>query len=480
MRECCWPVCVMLLLLSGCDLAPRYTQPSIAAAPTTFKESGPWTPAQPDDGAYRGAWWKIIDDPQLDALEQRVMSDSPQLAAAVARYDEASALARRARSGLFPQLDAKASAARMRTASPSTGTHIDYRDYAIGASVSYELDLWGRVRNLVAAGDAEKQASAADLAVVKLSLQAELADHYVQLRGLDAQIVLLRQTGNAYDAALQLTMKRFAGGAASELDVGRARTQLASAQSDIEQRMADRALLEHAIAVLVGEQASVFSIAPEQVFAEPPPVPVTAPSRLLQRRPDVAAAERRVAAANSRIGVARAAFFPAITLGGSGGVEATAGTLFSAANRVWALGPAAALLPIFDGGSRSADLDQARAQLNEAAADYRQTTLDSFREVEDQLALINRLANASQREAEAVKAAQRTTQLANVQYREGAVDYLQVVTAQTAELQVRETQITLQARRLTACVDLVRALGGSWETDSGITIGANPSQPAIR
>jgi NodT family efflux transporter outer membrane factor (OMF) lipoprotein len=212
----------------------------------------------------------------------------------------------------------------------------------------------------------------------------------------------------------------------------------------------------------LGKPISGFSIPPDQTLIEPPLVPVTAPSRLLQRRPDVARAERLVLAANARIGVAKAAYFPEITLSSSGGFESTSGSLFTVGNRVWALGPAAALLPLFDGRRRHADLAQARAALDEAAANYRETALESFREVEDQLALVNRLASASEREAEAVKAAQRADQLATIQYRDGAVDYLEVVIAQTAELQARDTQVLLQTRRLVACIDLVRALGGSW------------------
>ncbi|MBM9402268.1 efflux transporter outer membrane subunit [Gluconacetobacter azotocaptans] len=457
---------LLVLLLSGCNLAPDYRKPPPPAVPATFKEIGPWTPARPMDAGPRGAWWSVMDDTGLNRLEERIEQGSPQLAAAVARYDQARALVRRARAEFFPQIDATASVQRERTLFTRGGTYFDYREYAAGGAISWEPDIWGRIRNLVAAARADAQASAADLAAVRLSLEAELGDDYFQLRGLDARIGLLRQTVTAYAAALDLTTKRFAGGAASELDVGRAQTQLASAQSELDQQVGDRAVIEHAIAVLIGAQPSTFSIAPAQVLAAPPVIPVTTPSRLLERRPDVAAAERHMAAANARIGVARAAFFPNITLGATAGSQTMTSTLFSAGTGVWALGPALATLAIFDGGRRFADLAQVHAEYAEVAAQYRLVALDAFRDVEDRLALLNHLAEASARQGEAVTAAARTNRLATIQYREGAVDYLQVVVAQTAELQAREDLITVNTRRLVTGIDLVRAMGGGW-TDHG-------------
>lgn len=452
------------LLASGCSMAPPYSAPAVAPAPAAFKETGLWTPATPADAMPRGAWWRILPDPVLDALEQRIEKDSPRLAAALARYDQARALTRQARADLLPRVDANGRALTSRAMSPATGGHYEYDDYALGGSATYEVDLWGRIRNQVSAASAEAQASEADLAGARLSLQAELAGNYIQLRKLDAQLDLLAQTRTAYAAAVDLTTKRFVGGAANEADVTRARTQFKSVQSEMAQRTADRALLEHTIAALVGEQPSLFSIAPVAIMPAPPKVPVSAPSLLLQRRPDVAAAERRVAAANAKIGVARAAFFPQVTLGASGGFETTAASLLSAGSSVWALGPAMAAMPIFDGGRRRAGVAYARAQFAEASANYRQATLNAFREVEDQMALVNRLAEASSEQSEAVVAAARTNQLANIQYREGAVDFLQVVTAQTAELQAREDQLALESRRLLAAIGLIRAMGGDWVT----------------
>ncbi|MBB3953727.1 efflux transporter outer membrane subunit [Novosphingobium sediminicola] len=449
-------------LTGACSMAPHAGVPPVAPPPAAFKETGLWTPAMPADAAPRGAWWSILPDPVLDGLEQRIEKDSPRLAAALARYDQARALTRQARADLLPRVDASGRAMSARAMSPATGGHYEYDDYAVGGSALYEVDLWGRIRNQVSASAAEAQASEADLAGARLSLQAELADDYIQLRKLDAQLDLLRQTKTAYAAAVDLTTKRFVGGAANEADVTRARTQFKSVQSEMAQRSADRAMLEHAIAALVGEQASGFAIAPVAVMLAPPQVPVSAPSMLLQRRPDVAAAARRVAGANAKIGVARAAFFPQVTLGASGGFETTAASLLTAGSSVWALGPALAAMPIFDGGRRRAGVAYARAQFAEASANYRQATLNAFREVEDQLALVNRLAEASAQQSEAVVAAARTNQLANIQYREGAVDYLQVVTAQAAELQAREDQLALESRRLIASIGLIRAMGGDW------------------
>lgn len=451
------------LSLTACNLAPAYTPPTAAsvAAPVAFRDGGNWTPAAPADDAPRGNWWQVIADPQLDALEQKIEAASPQLAAALARYDQARGYARQARSGLFPQIDANGSAERGRDQ-----THGQQHEFTIGGALSYEVDLWGRVRNQVRAGRADVEASAADLASVRLSLQAELADDYIQLRGLDAQVAVLEATVVAFGKALKLNEARHDGGASSGVDVGRARTQLSAAQAQLDQAHADRALMEHAIAALVGEPASTFTIAAAPTLADPPVVPVAAPSLLLQRRPDIASAERRMAAANARVGVAKAAMFPSLTLGASGGFDTTGGALFSAATGFWALGPAMALLSVFDGGKRKGQLQVARGEFDETAANYRQTVLTAFREVEDQMALANRLASAEQNQQDAVTAAAQTNRLASIRYREGAASYLEVVTAQTAELDARRLAIDLRSRRLQASVNLIRALGGGWSAAS--------------
>jgi NodT family efflux transporter outer membrane factor (OMF) lipoprotein len=441
--------------LAGCNLAPPYRVPVTPEPPAIYKETGPWTPAAPADATPRGRWWAVIQDPELDSLEDRLESDNPSLAAALARYEESRALATRARAALFPELDAGG------YAQDAHYPHLPEPYASGGGSLSYELDLWGRIRNQVAAAKAEAQASAADVAAARLSLQALLAETYLGLRGADAEIDVLRQTQTAYAQALDLTQARYDGGAASEQDVSRARTQLGDVQSQYAQAQASRALLEHAIAALVGASASRFEIAARPVQAAPPEVPVDAPSALLQRRPDIAAAERRVASANAEIGVYRAALYPAITLSAAGGYDSL-GTLAATAAGYWAVGPATALLPVFDAGRRRADIRRARAAFDEAAATYRLTVLDAFRQVEDELALANRLAEAEAHQQQAVDAAQETDQLALGRYKEGAADYLEVVTAQAAELDARRADVELRTRRLVASIDLVRALGGGW------------------
>ncbi len=439
--------------LAACSMTPAYTVPATPAPAASYREAGAWTPAAPADATPRGAWWSVFGDSTLDALEQRI-DDSPQLAAAVARYDEAGALARQANAGLLPTLSANGFASK--TDDPRNG-HLN--NNSLGLSAGYEVDLWGRMRALAEAGKAEAQASAADLASVRLSLQARLAETYVSLRGADAQITLLQQTSDAYQKALDLTNDRFKGGASSPADVGRAKTQLSSTQAQLEQARASRALLEHALAVLVGQSASTFRVDAVTTQVAVPQIPVDAPSQLLQRRPDVAAAERRIYEANQGIGVAKAAFFPDITLSAGGGNEEYVGST----GPYWAIGPAAFTLPIFDGGAHSARLTQAKAAFSLAADQYRQTVLSAFQDVEDQLALANHLATAASHEDDAVTAASETNRLALVQYREGAASYLDVVTAQTAELQARSAALDIHTRRLLAGVDLIRALGGGWQ-----------------
>ena len=447
---------LLALGLAGCSTAPTYVPPT-PAVPAAFRDTGPWTPVGATPTATDTTWWAVFSDPVLDGLERRLEDGSADLAAAVARYDQARALSRQASSVLWPQVGVAAGTSRQRT--PADG---QFDATTLNASAAYELDLWGRLRNLAAAGRADAQASAADLAGARLSLQAQLADTYFQLRGADAQIAVLASTSDAFGQALDLTRRRQRGGAASAIDTGRAETQLAATQAQYEQAIANRALLEHAIAVLVGQPASSFALPADPALADAPTTPVGAPSTLLQRRPDIAAAERRMAAAKARVGVARAAWFPTVTLAATGGYQTTGGELISAANRVWALGPLAAALPLFDGGARKAEVARSRAVFDETAAGYRQTVLDAFREVEDQMVLANRLAAAQGRQDEAVAAAARTTALATTRYREGAAAYLDVVTAQTAELDARRSALDLRTRRLGASVDLIRALGGGW------------------
>ncbi|AGH51166.1 MULTISPECIES: efflux transporter outer membrane subunit [Sphingomonadales] len=453
-----------LALLGGCSLAPDYERPA-TVAPVAYKElPAGWTEASPQDAAPRGDWWAVFGDPVLDGLQGRLNEASPTLAAAVARYDQAQAAARAAGADRFPELSVGGDASRQRVSArrPLASDKAIYNDFSVGAALDYELDLWGRVRNSVRAGKADAEASAADLASARLSLQAALADAYFRLRGLDAEAALLKDTVEAFGRALELTNTRHDGGIASGLDVSRARTVLSDARAQISAIANERAATEHEIAALVGEVASGFSIAPADPPREPPAIASGAPSDLLQRRPDIAAAERRVAAANARIGVARAALFPSITLGAGAGFEAAHGSLLSSPASYWALGPLSAVLSIFDGGRRRAEVRISRAQYDEVAADYRATVLAAFREVEDGLAAVRTLATQAGDQQAAAVAAARTRDLALIRYREGASDYLEVVTAQTAALDAERAAISVQTLRMRAAVAVVRATGGGY------------------
>lgn len=448
--------------LAGCSMAPAYHQPAVPVA-ASYKEMPGWQPAGTAVAAP-GKWWQAFNDPILNGLEDQLEGGNPSLAAAAARYAQARAQARVARADLFPHVGAEADYGRSRDSVNrpfSPGTTETYNTADIGASLSYELDLFGSVANSVKAATAEAKASGSDLAAVRLGLQAALATAYFDMRGMDARITLLRQTVDAYGRASDLTNTRHQGGVASGIDVSRADAQLASAKSELDGVLADRANLEHAIAILLGQSPSGFSLAVSDSVLQPPAVPVGVPSTLLERRPDISAAERRVYAANARIGVARAAFFPTITLGGAAGYQATQGhNLFSTASSFWALGPVAAALSIFDGGARAAQVKVSRAEFDEAAATYRNTVLTAFREVEDDLALSRQLAAQEQDQQAAARAAEHTRDLALVRYRDGASDYLEVVTAQTAALDAERSLLQIHARRLDTAADLVRALGG--------------------
>ncbi|WP_372784511.1 efflux transporter outer membrane subunit [Phenylobacterium sp.] len=450
--------------LAGCSLAPAYAPPATPVA-AAYKEQGPWTPAAPADAQPRGQWWAMFADPVLDGLEARAEQANPSLAAALAAYDQARALAAQARAGLVPEIDGAATTQRARRSDKAplrVGGPDAYSTNQAGASVAYEIDLWGRLRNLAAGAGDRAQASGADLRSMRLSLQADLADDYLTLRSLDAQIRLLDATVAAYARALQLTQILHDGGNATGLDVARAQTQLSTAKAQITDVAAQRALMEHAIAALVGESASSFSLAPVGTALPQPRVAVSAPSVLLQRRPDIAAAERRAAAANADVGVARAAFFPALTLDGSAGWQTAGGVnLLSAPNTFWMVGPQL-VGALFDGGRRKAGVRASRAAFDQASANYRGVVLNAFRDVEDQIALANRLAIEAKDQTEAVTAARRTEELANIRYKQGVATYLDVVTAQTAALTAEQSAIQLNTRRLQASVNLTRALGGAW------------------
>jgi NodT family efflux transporter outer membrane factor (OMF) lipoprotein len=459
----------------GCTLAPRYHAPAVAV-PAGFGAPGPWQTARPGDALPRGPWWERYGDAILDGLEQRLESDSPDLAAAAARYAQARALAAQAGAGLFPFVGASALVTHDRQSDNrplrSASQPAEYRDYSVGGAASYEFDLWGRVRNLATAGRASAQASAADLASVRLSLEAELAADYMALRGADAELKLLSDTAAAYRRALALTSTRHEGGMASGLDVARAQTQLAGAEAQVTDLGARRALYEHAVARLVGATPEGFTIAARPTLPAVPEIPLGLPSTLLERRPDVAAAERRTAAANAAIGIARSAYFPRIVLSAVGGYETTgAAGWIAAPNRFWAVGPQAALT-LIDAGARGAEVARSKGALEEAAARYRATVLSAFQEVADNLALLELLQQEDAQQSQAARAAERALELATNRYTEGAVSYLDVVVAQTVALQAERAALGVQTRELTASVGLVRGLGGGW------TSGELPSAAA--
>jgi len=468
MRPRLKPLAALLLLaLHGCSLAPHYQVPPIDL-PAQYREQnadGPWHPvATPQMIAEQ--WWLLYQDPLLNDLQQRLLQANPDLAAALAHYDGAQAYASQLQAGLFPQISASAQPLRQRQSDnrPLRGSTQPsvYNSNTAGFALGLDLDLWGRIRNQAAAGDAQAQASGDDLAAARLSLQKQLASLYVQLNGLDAQSRILSHSLEDYAQALQLTRDRYQGQIASELDLTRAQSQLASAEAELDEVRAQRNLTEHAIGELVGEPASQFHLAPTAQLLSLPSIPRQLPSTLLQRRPDIAAAERRVYAANAGIGIARAAWYPDFSLTGMlGGQTQGVGNLLAAGNRYWALGPLVNL-PIFDGGRLSANERQAHAEFEEAAAHYRGQVLRAVREVEDNLGQLRDLRQEALDQQAAVNAAEHTQTLAMNSYQAGAVSYLDVVTAQTAALQAQRGLQAVQTRELQASVGLVVALGGGW------------------
>lgn len=458
----------LAILVAACDLAPKY-KPPVAAVPVAFKETGPWQPATPLDALPRGPWWRMYRDPELDRLEAGLLAANPDLAAAAAHYDIARAVAAQTRAGLFPAVFAGAFITG--TGSPISSKSVrativsNYFGFnTANAEIQYDVDIWDRIRNQVVTGKALAQASAADLATVQLSLETALATAYINLRGLDAEAKLLADTVVAYRKALQIVQNRFAGQIASGLDVSRAETQLEAARAAEQDIIAQRALYEHAIASLIGRPASEFSIPPAAVNLPIPRIPTGVPSLLLQRRPDIASAERQVAAANAQIGVARAAFYPDLSLGLTGGVENT-GWLWLAATpfTYWSIGPKL-IAPLFQGGLLRAQLAQAYAQLRQTSEQYRSVVLTAFEQVEDALSLLNNLGSESAAAAAAAADAARTLDMSLALYMNGAVNYLEVAVAQEQLLSQQVAAITLRARRQLASVQLIRALGGGWSS----------------
>lgn len=467
--------CVAMLCLAGCNVGPRYVKPAAlppsATAPTVYKETPPdpgWVVADPADTQLRGKWWEIFGDPVLDKLEDKVDVSNQNLKAAVAQYDASREQVKILRSNLFPTVNLGPQASRNRESqhhpllAPGT-TDTTYNDFIVSGGFNYELDVWGAIRKQVAQAREQAQASAADLATVNLSMHATLAQDYFALRGFDTQQQLLNETVVAYDKTLQLTLNRFHGGIASDEDVEQARTQYESTRGQAIDVGVARAQLEHAIAVLIGETASTFTIEPRILVKPPPIIPPGLPSTLLERRPDVAAQERRTAAANEQIGIDRAAYFPTITLNANGGVESTAlGVLFQGPSTLWSIG-GSAIETVFDAGKRRAATAEARDQYDQQVAQYRQTSLTAFQQVEDNLSSLRVLENEAVAYHEAETSAKRALDLSIGRYKGGVTTYLEVLAAQAALLNATRTSADVLTRRYTASVLLVQALGGGWD-----------------
>jgi NodT family efflux transporter outer membrane factor (OMF) lipoprotein len=451
-------------MLAGCDLAPPYHAP-LTRVPATYKETAAFQPSRPADDVRRGAWWRGFGDPVLDGLEQQVDGASPTLAASLAVLQQARAYAAEAQAGLYPtfSVGGEINTDRQSARRPLRGRDQpnQYLANTISAQAQYEIDLWDKVANAVRAGRDAAQATAADVENTRLSLHAELASDYIDLCGLDAQSRVLENAVVAYRQAMQVTQNRFAGKIASGIDVSRARNQLDNAQAALVETASKRALAEHAIAVLVGKQPAALSLPERRWSLVIPDVSPGLPSTLLERRPDVASAERQMAAANATIGVARAAFYPTLSLDILYGLQDTGFNLFSLPNDFWAIGPGLAL-PLFEGGLRRAEEAAAVAQFKLAEARYRQTVLRAFQDVEDALSQLRLLAEEAGHLDAAVRAAQQTVTMTTNLYRDGAISSLDLVVAQTSELQSEQAATDLRTRRVQAAVALIRALGGGW------------------
>ncbi|MGP0172553.1 efflux transporter outer membrane subunit [Pseudomonas sp. NCHU5208] len=458
-------------VLAGCALGPDYQRPELAV-PAQFKQVDGWKTASPADALERGAWWQLYGDAELDALVERLQVSNQNLAAAEAQYRQARALVRSTRASFVPTLSGSAgvtrsgqgggSDSRFAGSSAVSGSSVS-KSYDLSLSAAWELDLWGKLRRNLEASQADYAASAADLAAVRLSLQSELVQNYLQLRVLDEQKRLLDATVAAYARSLRLTENQYGAGIVPRSDVSQATTQLKSTQAQAIDLNWQRAQLEHAIAVLVGVSPAELSIAPRASVPTLPAVPVALPSQLLERRPDVAAAERRVMAANARIGVAEAAWFPDLSISASGGYRGSSfADWIEVPNRFWSLGPQLALT-LFDGGARSAELQRTQAVYDQTVAQYRQAVLDSFREVEDYLVQLRVLEQESGVQQEALDAARESLRLIENQYRAGTVDYNAVVNVQATALNNERSNLTLLGNRLLASVQLIAALGGGWQ-----------------
>ena len=462
-----------LALLAGCAVGPEYRRPAaVATMPAAYAgATNEWKTAAPQAHLPKGAWWEVFGDSELNRLEAEAIEANQQLQAAVARFAQARASADVARSGLFPRVGAAFAATRQRDSAnrplsntgEAAGQSFTYENFTLPFDFNYELDLWGRVRRQVESARALAQADAADLEGVRLSIAAEVAAYYYTLRALDVENTALTASIEVYRKSLELTRNRRAGGLVSDLDVAQAQTVLKIAKAQLPVITLTRAKLEHALATLTGQPASLFHVPDVPLARESPVIPAELPSALLERRPDIAAAEQRMAAANADIGVAKAVFFPTVRFNGLAGFQSIdAGTLFNWPSRLWAVGPSLSL-PLFEGGRRRADLRGAQAGYEETVAHYRQTVLTAFAEVEDNLAAQHLLASQYEQELEALASARKQLEISNNRYRSGLVTYLQVAIAQSAALERERVVARLRGQRFAAAVALVKSLGGGWQ-----------------
>jgi NodT family efflux transporter outer membrane factor (OMF) lipoprotein len=459
-----------LLLLAGCSIGPKYVKPSTPAVPA-YKELGAssvvvgdWKPAEPADRAARGKWWESFEDPELNRLEEKLTISNQNIAAAAANVQAARAMVREARAQYFPTLGANPNITNSRLSTAfGQSVGITYNTYSLPLQASWEPDLWGRVRKTVQSNAFAAQSAAADLENVRLSAQADLASDYYQLRAQDALQQVLDSTVGAYAESLGLTRNLYLAGLDSDEAVAQAESQLKATQAQDINVAVLRAQYEHAIAVLAGDPASTFSVPRHVIPANPPATPVGLPSQLLERRPDIAAAERLMAQANAQIGIAKTAYYPNITLSGSAGLQTVAIAKWLAwPSRVWSVGPSLAET-IFDAGLRRATVQQYQAAYDQTVANYRQTVLTAFQQVEDNLAALRILAQVIDQQNEAIDAAGRNLAEAEVRYKAGLDPYLNVITAQTALLNDQQAAVNFREQQMVAAVGLIKALGGGWD-----------------
>jgi multidrug efflux system outer membrane protein len=460
------------MFFAGCAVGPDYKRPEATTIPATYANAtNGWKIARPQGQLPKGDWWEVFSNAELNTLEVQAAAANQELKAAVARFAEARATMDVTRSGLFPNVGAGFSATRQRvspnapltTTGQAIGNPSTYNDFTVPLDVSYEVDLWGRVRRSVESARAQARASADDLEAIRLAIQAEVAVDYFTLRALDSERAVLRSSVQVFTKSFNLTKDRRAGGVATDLDVAEAETVLKTTEAQLPAVTLQRAQFEHALALLVGQPAATFRI-PERALSDAPPwIPSGLPSELLERRPDISAAERRMASGNANIGVAKAAFFPTVQLNGLAGLESVnAGTLFNWSSRMWAVGPSLTL-PLFEGGRLRAGLRLANASYDEMVANYRQSVLTAFSEVEDSLAAQTLLANEYVAQSEALLAARKQLEVANNRYRDGLTTYLDVATAESTELNIEFADTQLRGQQLVAAVTLVKSLGGGWQ-----------------